>query len=544
MTKSMPEATAVPAEAIARPVFRGQLTRVAANHLGRPVTTGLAALRGRVPQEPIENRALASGAVAPAVSQFDTVGGSATSGDAAAAGQSSAAEEVSIPLGESAAFVGSGSGVFSRGKSISSGEAAVPNEKSKNSEVMNSEGNTKKGSGVLVPGRPGPRDTSGLSQTFVAKVQANNEALATAVARPVEELIAPTAKEVPQVSLQESRGSGSSQGESQTRNAAQPDGTSMSSSDSKKNGAEAGDPEAAPSAEQKGLPEFPTKAVDRPETNRLAGGIGGSKPSTTRRVEGQDGLVSAASADPGGTLDAKQVSAMALSAKSESGSSPFGKNIPRVGRNDSYFSLAEQNPSLLESREARADVLGSERPSAALLVNPSAGSETLKSTEHRLSNSVDAVSSRSIRLAEEVWSAVESFRATSGKDWEVRIRPDAETQLNLKLTVHENQLHIHAKLESGNWEAMGPRWNELQALFAERGAQLRPLELSVTPGWNGQPSGQFGFAGHEQRQSAFESARREEFAETGARFSEEPAQQRKTTKATPAKSGAAWETWA
>ena len=109
------------------------------------------------------------------------------------------------------------------------------------------------------------------------------------------------------------------------------------------------------------------------------------------------------------------------------------------------------------------------------------------------------------RLSDQVWSAVESFRAQGARDWTVRIRPDHDTELNLRMRLQGNQLVVHAQLEAGRHELISSRWNELQFILADRGVQLQPLESGAG---NGQPhnqnqhgSSQFGSNGFERRES-------------------------------------------
>jgi len=250
-----------------------------------------------------------------------------------------------------------------------------------------------------------------------------------------------------------------------------------------------------------------------------------------------------------GTLDAQQDSAMALAANSETVIETLGKNIPSVGKNDGNSGLSEaaarggMRSVRIESGESRiVDVS---------LFNPSGNGEMQTISEPASIDSEQIGSVTQFRLTDEIWSAVERFRATSREDWVVTIRPDRETHLNLQIKMRDEQLIVQATLESGNWDAVAPQWSELQASLAERGVQLKALEVGSGAGAETQ-SNQYSTNSNSngQRQAAndFEYAR--EFAETARDFAQRRAESQKPAFATPARTNSparpnqVLETWA
>jgi hypothetical protein len=152
------------------------------------------------------------------------------------------------------------------------------------------------------------------------------------------------------------------------------------------------------------------------------------------------------------------------------------------------------------------------------------------------------------RLVERIWSAIETFRSAGSNDWVVRIRPDQETELNLRLKMQENQLVIHAKLENGNWDALAPSWRDLQAHLANRGVQLQPLESSGDRSAWSQNFNPMNSDTQNQnlRQHADDEGRNfQDFRELDFRFAQEtPARKKPQPAAKAAQSGNGWESWA
>ena len=188
--------------------------------------------------------------------------------------------------------------------------------------------------------------------------------------------------------------------------------------------------------------------------------------------------------DAGGTVDAKQGNAMALSAKSETGNGDIGTNLPISGKNDSFPNRLAGDLRAVESREVRVEPLTNERRQPVLQAGSQLGPDGVKNVERSSLDSSAVGRVQAGRLVEEVRSAIENFRAVGSSEWEVKVRADQDTQLNLKLKMHENQLTVQATLERGNWETVAPRWNELRATLAERGVDLKPLESGTGQSFN------------------------------------------------------------
>jgi hypothetical protein len=246
----------------------------------------------------------------------------------------------------------------------------------------------------------------------------------------------------------------------------------------------------------------------------------------------------------GGTLDAEHGSAMAFRANSETGNTTFGKNIPSVGKNDSLPGLNEQIVSRSEMRSASSELSSRSVMDASLMVNVSSG-DAARASEHELSDFGDVARVGQSRLGGEVWSAVEKFRATSHQDWSVSIRPDQNTHLNLKMKMEDNQLHIQATLESGNWDVVAPHWPELQAAFADRGVQLKALEAGVGQNLFSPQFNQAGSSGQEHRQAAADHAYAREFFEMNHGLARGRAETKKPAASeAPSRPNRVLETWA
>lgn len=195
-----------------------------------------------------------------------------------------------------------------------------------------------------------------------------------------------------------------------------------------------------------------------------------------------------------GTGDAQQASDMAVSAKFNSESEASGKNLPVGSRIDSAATVRGQDlPPVASERNSVESVQGS------LLLVAGQGSSRgfIRGAEssHAL---VEGRSSLNQNLTEGMWTAVESFRSQGGEDWVVRLRPDSENAVQLRMKLQDNQLVIHAKLESGNVDLVAAKWNELQSVLGERGIQLKPLETDFGNLNGNQYQGTSGFASNDQ----------------------------------------------
>ena len=256
--------------------------------------------------------------------------------------------------------------------------------------------------------------------------------------------------------------------------------------------------------------------------------------------------VSKSHSSRGGTVDAEQGSAMALRANSETGIEMLGKNVPSVGNIDSALRPYEPTLSSAGSRLVMPELISQRVQDASAFYNLSSNNEGQKVSEPGAMEFGESVRVAAAKLVDHVWSAVEKFHATSQQDWVVSIRPDRETHLNLKLKLQDNQVHVHATLESGNWGAVAPHWPELQAVLAERGIQLKPLEAGS--GQNSLPQqqlNQFGSGGNEHRQTTADRAYAREFLDLTrdlARPSAEP--QKTATTRTSSRPNQVLETWA
>ena len=176
-----------------------------------------------------------------------------------------------------------------------------------------------------------------------------------------------------------------------------------------------------------------------------------------------------------GTVAAQRDEDMAHTASNESYGRLIGKNIPDSAKNDSLLGAGRAGVPIMEpgSSATRRGTEFSGVPGVQIgAVAQSMEFSELKGADG--AGEVDGVPGS--KLSGQVWSAVESFRAQGARDWVVRIRPDQDTSMELRMRMHGDQLVIHARLESGRAEMMLPRWTELQGILADRGIQLQGLE--------------------------------------------------------------------
>jgi len=254
------------------------------------------------------------------------------------------------------------------------------------------------------------------------------------------------------------------------------------------------------------------------------------------------------SSDRGGIGDAQRPEHMVSTKDYEPRTELAGKNLPNSGRNDSPSRDGVRALAANELNRARVD------SSAERMADLAISAKTwLDNAEQARALEGSHASARAeahlhARLTERIWSAVETFRSTGANDWVVRIRPDQETELNLRLKMQENQLVIHAKLENGNWETLAPSWRDLQAHLANRGIQLQPLENSGDrSGWsqnfnpmNSEPQNQ-----NPRHHAGDEGRNFQDFRELDFRFGQEvPEHKKPQPAAKPVKSGNGWESWA
>ena len=253
---------------------------------------------------------------------------------------------------------------------------------------------------------------------------------------------------------------------------------------------------------------------------------------------------------PGGTLDARTTRRMAFTPTYQTETAKPAEILSLTGKNgfvaESRADFNSPSRSIL-ANDGSMERFHSRAPSGELLprIQTTPDFARVESTDPVME------SSRTASIGDHLWSAVDSFRAKGRHDWDVKIKPDAATELSLKLTVSGTQLQIVAKVDRGDMNSMSSHWGELQAAFAARGIELKPLESS-SQNQNGQhKESEPNFSNLDssgKRQPEFQQDEQEPFSDgLAALLGNEPRRAVKAT-AEPApvekRSSAILETWA
>lgn len=268
------------------------------------------------------------------------------------------------------------------------------------------------------------------------------------------------------------------------------------------------------------------------------------KESNSNSTGKKDGGSQSGRPKQGGTVDAQLPRDMARRASNEFYSQDSGKNIPEAAKNDSILGLSRRNAPVVEPS------LGVKARASELTAN--SGAQILSSITAnptgRLVGMSESTGVLQSRLSDHILSAVESFHAQGSRDWIVRIRPDQNTELNLRLQLQNNQLVIQARLDSGRSDLIAPRWNELQQVLAARGVQLQPLESGSenTQGQSQTHNGSSQFSSNSpQQKESFEQQQRElEFLARGSFRSGQTSATAEASKEEAENSQDGWQTWA
>lgn len=140
---------------------------------------------------------------------------------------------------------------------------------------------------------------------------------------------------------------------------------------------------------------------------------------------------------------------------------------PVAGRPPSYSTGAKPDLAPLE-----AGVL----PAAAVeLPVPETPSATPTQSSAPPPPNVEAVHARIV-------NAVASLKQLKPDTIAVRLTPDADTVLRLRLQMHQGQVTVHAQLERGDFAGLSVHWAQLQQRLGAQGIQLSQLQpASVSP---------------------------------------------------------------
>lgn len=249
--------------------------------------------------------------------------------------------------------------------------------------------------------------------------------------------------------------------------------------------------------------------------------------------------------DRGGIIDAQQTAQMAPGKDDDSSVESSRKNMPNSGKNDSPARVSDPVMAPSEALRPRREVVPDKFGGVSIISNVGLDKAEVNHFGGDAVAGAHGEDHLHTRLAERIWSAVESFRTSGASDWIVRIRPDQDSELNLRLRLQSNQLIVQAHLGNGNWDAVTTRWPELQAQLAERGVQLRPLDGDQRNDSFAQNFNQMNPDNPSDRRQSGDFGKNQEAPELDLRFLGELPERRKGTAKTAATSSAnGWEGWA
>jgi len=247
-----------------------------------------------------------------------------------------------------------------------------------------------------------------------------------------------------------------------------------------------------------------------------------------------------------GMADAQHPEAMAMSKNGQNNPDFSRQNMPSGGKSNSAEKDSGEILPIRSTRAARADSVSVGPRDASTAAQFSSANQVAAPAEVAGTTAREGATTGA-KLAEQVWSTVESFRATSAHDWVVKLRPDDGTTIDLRLKLQDNQLQVQARLEKGNWETVGAGWGDLQSRLADRGVTLKSLENGTGSQWGADSFNQSNPGNPQQRQTGEELAMRQEFRQNfgaAGAVSAPPAPAAPTVTATPATGDKRLETWA
>jgi hypothetical protein len=83
------------------------------------------------------------------------------------------------------------------------------------------------------------------------------------------------------------------------------------------------------------------------------------------------------------------------------------------------------------------------------------------------------------RLLQMIQTEAQLISRTKAERLSVRLRPDAETEIFLRLSVQGGCVEVHARCDRGNLEALNAQWGQLQEALSVCGVRLAPLNSPV-----------------------------------------------------------------
>jgi hypothetical protein len=88
------------------------------------------------------------------------------------------------------------------------------------------------------------------------------------------------------------------------------------------------------------------------------------------------------------------------------------------------------------------------------------------------------------RLQLMIQSEVQSLSRAKAEQVSVVLRPDTQTEIQLRLHVQNGLVEAHARCERGNVEALNAQWSQLQQSLLECGVKLGPLQQANGLDWS------------------------------------------------------------
>ena len=201
---------------------------------------------------------------------------------------------------------------------------------------------------------------------------------------------------------------------------------------------------------------------------------------------------------------------------------------------------ASEAVAVTEVRPSRKEVAPAPTTKSVMLV-----AEGLSSTEAKPAAPAEApVAPQAVRavsvtgLVERILDRVVSFKQLGASVVRVTVKPDAQTELALRLTMDQNEGHVEAHLTRGDLSGLREQWSQLQQTLSQQGVQLSRLD--PTPSTSLPEPASWTMTAFDDRQPSRRNAEPEaEMAETtGTPTQTATATQRRAT------TQKGWEGWA
>ena len=142
-------------------------------------------------------------------------------------------------------------------------------------------------------------------------------------------------------------------------------------------------------------------------------------------------------------------------------------------------------------------------------------------------------------VIEGIRSHAEILKSSTSQKLDVVLRPDAQTELRLRVEKVDGQVQVQVRCDRGDFAGLGAHWNNIQNSLAAQGIRVEPLQPANTAHFHqGSSSHSQQFAEH-QSQSGARDERRPAFLEQDFPIRRTP--QARTSRGTAARG---WQSWA